>query len=93
MLFAWLLATAVMTYLAGIHRPRVSTEAAERGLVTRFAEASPEQAAFSATASAVDEAFKVPMDESAPFPLMGGRRADQRVGPETASIAASFDSR
>jgi hypothetical protein len=93
MLFAWLLATAVMTYLAGIHRPRAMTEAAERGLVTRFAEASPEQAAFTATASAVDEAFMVPMDESAPFPLMRGRRADQHVGPETASIAASYDSR
>lgn len=93
MLFAWLLATAVMTYLAGIHRPRVMVEAAERGLGTRFAEASPEQAAFTATASAVDEAFKAPMDESASLPLIMGRRADQHVGPETASIAASFDSR
>jgi hypothetical protein len=102
MLFAWLLATALMTYRAGVNRPRMFSEAAERSQVARlaaapqrFAEAPPEQTALSATATAAvpDEPFILPMDESAPFPLTRGRRADQHVGPETASIAASFDSR
>ena len=103
MLFAWLLVTAVMTYMTGIHQPSAITGAMETTsgvsrpeMLQRAAEASPEQVATPATASApaVEEMPGSPMEESAPFPLTRGRRATQQhVGPETASIAASADSR
>ncbi|HLV97118.1 MAG TPA: hypothetical protein VKT82_00445 [Ktedonobacterales bacterium] len=103
MLFAWLLVTAVMTYMTGVRQPSAITRAAENNpgaprpeATQRAAEAPPEQVATPATASApvVDEAVGLPMEESAPFPLTRGRRATQQhVGPETASIAASADSR
>ena len=77
MLFAWLLATAAMTYRAGVSRRRIP--------------GASEYAVPSATAT--DEASKPLTEESAPFPLSRGRRVDQPVGPEKAPIAASVDSR
>jgi len=93
MLFAWLLITAMMTYMAGVRRPSAITGAAEKSLGVPRHEASPEQVATPAASALADEASVSPMAESAPFPLTRGRRADQHVGPETASIAASADSR
>ena len=103
MLFAWLLVTAVMTYMTGVRQSKVITGAAENSLgasgsqaYQSAAEALPEQVVTPAAASmpAVEEKPVSPMVESAPFPLTRGRRATQQhVGPETASIAASADSR
>lgn len=102
MLFAWFLASAAMTYMAGMKQPRALITAPEKGAAASVSEApkpldealpEPMAAPVMVSAPAVDEAPKPQAEESAPFPLSGGRRAQQRVGPEAASVAASADSR
>jgi hypothetical protein len=80
MLFAWLLISAAMTYRAGVPRRRVRP-------------GEPPVSSAMATSPTVDETLKPMTDDTPPFPLSRGRRVDQHVGPETASIAASIDSR
>ncbi|HEY7358529.1 MAG TPA: hypothetical protein VH590_18735, partial [Ktedonobacterales bacterium] len=102
MLFAWLCVSAALTFSAGSKRPGVNASASDRTPLAptraapqRRAEAPPEPVAPPTTASvaATDELPRPPAEAAAPFPLTRGRRAEQHVGPETASIAASVDSR
>jgi len=93
MLFAWLLVTAVMTFRTGTQLSRNNRGGSEKGLAASSSDTPPVQNIMPATASTADEATKPSAAEPAPFPLTRGRRAEQHVGPETASIAASADSR
>jgi len=101
-LFAWLLASAVMTFMTGIKAPRTITAAPEKSagaLVNeapqRAAQAPPAQVVSPAAASvpAADEGPPPLLEGPAPLPLTRGRRVSQHADPETASVAASAEGR
>lgn len=99
MLFIWLLYAAAMTFWTGMRPPRLSGQSADRlnkpGEAQRRAAAGrpagtePAEAASQAPAT---DRYGVLTDMPEALTFTGGRRAEGRADPETASLAANADS-